>query len=130
MTWWKLAIIAFVCGVVSLASGLLTGANALLLWISTSGCMGLGILFLAVELLTSESRPSLGLGGAGPKTNRWRTRIAIIPLVVAMIGATAQVASKVNPLGAGSPSQSVYFYSQGEGKSERCEAPRRYGAPN
>ncbi|HSS41826.1 MAG TPA: hypothetical protein VLK37_04660 [Solirubrobacterales bacterium] len=128
LTWWKLSIIAFVCGGCSFASGLLAGASAPLLWISTSAGMGLGILFLVVELLTKESRPTLGIGGDAPKTNQWRTRIAIFPLVLIMIISLTQAAVKFWPAGGGSGG-SVYVYPP-PGDGQACEPGQPYGSPD
>jgi hypothetical protein len=131
LTWWKLSIIAFACGAFSFVSGLLTGASAPLLWISTSASMGLGILFLAVELLTSASRPTLGIGANAPKTNRWRTRLSVLSLVLIMIITVSSTVGKVWRGGEGSGgSQSIYFYPPGDNEPKRCEPGPSYGSPN
>jgi hypothetical protein len=110
LTWWKLGVIAWLWGGAFFALGLLTGVGEVFLWVSSSTCIALGILFLAIDVVYRGSRPTFGIGEGSPKTNRWRHRAVVFPLVAVMTTSTAQIVTKVWP----DSGSNVYFYNSQE----------------
>jgi hypothetical protein len=131
LTWWKLAIIAGACGLASIACGLLIGVSPVLVWLSGIVCALMALGFLVVEMRFNQSRPTFGLGENSPKTNRWRNRAAVLPLIVVVVSMVGQVALKAWPDGepAGPGTPSINIFPPGDGP-ERCERQEPYGLPN
>jgi hypothetical protein len=116
LTWWKLAIVAFAGGAVAVAVGLLTGAGAIVVLVTTCAYICLGITFLALEVLLSISK-SFGISGNGPRGNP----IAVLPLVVLALISFGQAAAKYWPANGPEGSQVIICPREGSASGPCAE---------
>jgi hypothetical protein len=85
LRWWKLGVIALLCGGVASLFEKLLGIDAILIFFTMSACIVLAFTFFVVEIRSSEAEPSFELGDKARPNHRAINSAVLAPIVVPLL---------------------------------------------